>query len=711
MRHYANAIRIQLSCLLAIAICTATTSAISASPADYDLSIYGGLGWDPDNNSEYSNEMDSNFWSHYYYDFGQGPATHTGIDYKVDDAENSSEVRSYGYGKVEASVSDCGRVSIRNLVTTGAYFYINLLHGKVQNGELIDESRYVVKNQYIGREDSICTEMPHLHFDVSDQAMAGSVLTANAHPNRLANPSLGAPIVPEKSGLTPHYDTSNTNHVWYHPLRFAEEQQELMLSVHRSEPNPSLTDFDVFGIENRTLHGYLNVDSTTATEAGILIRRSAQRIDADNPRPPEPDWLAHSGGDLGSGLYGYHKTLEIGDDYLLVPYVFSTEDRTGFPIVFSVVKSTDVIADNDKPHPTGPAPPGGWRIAGYSGPEPEEPIPGYFRTADLRRGQSGTTAKWYPGESGRFIVSVYIPENGPTATKVSYRIFSSSDVDPIITNQISHQTKRGQWVPLKSGVDLQDFTFQSGGYVELALGSSVIQNPAGYNTNISADETVAVDAVKFERPCYFRDLSPGTQQRTAIESLCQKGIFSGHPDGTFKPYLSISRAEFSAAMVRAIERIVHQDLDCDLTPIFTDVTDGDCNNSNVGDWWFSYVQKLAGHGVINGYDDGTFRPANSLTAGEIAKFITKGIWGMQGDSMVVSETLLNKTLALFGVGEEKHWYDNYLQCIVDEEVIPAHLSGDLPLTRGEVALALDVAIAIREADNWKSRETNLCISN
>lgn len=51
----------------------------------------------------------------------------------------------------------------------------------------------------------------------------------------------------------------------------------------------------------------------------------------------------------------------------------------------------------------------------------------------------------------------------------------------------------------------------------------------------------------------------------------------------------------------------------DITAVFPDVTSAD--------WFYSYVTELASRGVINGYDDGMFYPANPLTYAQALKLI------------------------------------------------------------------------------------------
>ena len=50
-------------------------------------------------------------------------------------------------------------------------------------------------------------------------------------------------------------------------------------------------------------------------------------------------------------------------------------------------------------------------------------------------------------------------------------------------------------------------------------------------------------------------------------------------------------------------------------PSFSDVPDGE--------WYADYVSLCAGYGIINGYEDGTFRPDNSITRGAFAGILDR----------------------------------------------------------------------------------------
>ncbi|MEK7217849.1 MAG: S-layer homology domain-containing protein, partial [Patescibacteria group bacterium] len=100
----------------------------------------------------------------------------------------------------------------------------------------------------------------------------------------------------------------------------------------------------------------------------------------------------------------------------------------------------------------------------------------------------------------------------------------------------------------------------------------------------------------------------------AVSYLEGEGMVSGYPDGTFRAGSSVNRVEFLKLALRA----TFTDWDiraCDpvATYHFTDTS-----NSN---WYASYLCMAVRHGIVSGYPDGSFRPAQTITLAEAAKIL------------------------------------------------------------------------------------------
>ncbi|MEK7085621.1 MAG: S-layer homology domain-containing protein, partial [Patescibacteria group bacterium] len=107
----------------------------------------------------------------------------------------------------------------------------------------------------------------------------------------------------------------------------------------------------------------------------------------------------------------------------------------------------------------------------------------------------------------------------------------------------------------------------------------------------------------------FSDINETTKNYEAILYLQENGIINGYPDGTFKPYKAVNRAEFLKIIIEGS----HIDLDIPTTTPFKDVD----NNS----WYAPYVKKAFAEGWINGYPDGTFKPAQTINKVEALKIL------------------------------------------------------------------------------------------
>lgn len=98
-------------------------------------------------------------------------------------------------------------------------------------------------------------------------------------------------------------------------------------------------------------------------------------------------------------------------------------------------------------------------------------------------------------------------------------------------------------------------------------------------------------------------------------------------------------------------------------------------------WYTSIVKKMASAGVINGYTDGTFRPENQITR---AEFITML---MQNKSVQQFKKLS------FSDVNEKLWSANYIYSAYIEGYIDGYADGtfkpDAPITRAEAVKVLN----------------------
>ncbi len=98
-----------------------------------------------------------------------------------------------------------------------------------------------------------------------------------------------------------------------------------------------------------------------------------------------------------------------------------------------------------------------------------------------------------------------------------------------------------------------------------------------------------------------------------INYASEEHIINGFPDGTFKPNQPITRAEFTVMLANVLK------LDGKSVPLrFTD-------NNQISFWAKQAVAQLVTAGIVNGYDDGSFRPNAYITRAEMATMIARAL--------------------------------------------------------------------------------------
>jgi len=108
-----------------------------------------------------------------------------------------------------------------------------------------------------------------------------------------------------------------------------------------------------------------------------------------------------------------------------------------------------------------------------------------------------------------------------------------------------------------------------------------------------------------DNPFEFADYEWYSQ---AVAYLADTGIILGYDDGTFRPDALITRAEYVTMICR---------FDDSMGPLdagFSDIT---------GHWAEKYIKIGASNGWISGYTNGTFRPDNYITRGEVVSLINR----------------------------------------------------------------------------------------
>ena len=108
----------------------------------------------------------------------------------------------------------------------------------------------------------------------------------------------------------------------------------------------------------------------------------------------------------------------------------------------------------------------------------------------------------------------------------------------------------------------------------------------------------------------FTDVAAEKWCNNAISTLFSMGIIDGYGDGAFRPDGPITRAAFTKMAVNFFDYHVK-----DYDGRFTDV-EGDA-------WYAGYIQAAAELKLIEGFDDGTFRPDDCITRAQACAIINR----------------------------------------------------------------------------------------
>ncbi|MDQ3705404.1 MAG: NPCBM/NEW2 domain-containing protein [Chloroflexota bacterium] len=139
-----------------------------------------------------------------------------------------------------------------------------------------------------------------------------------------------------------------------------------------------------------------------------------------------------------------------------------------------------------------------------------------------------------------------------------------------------------------------DGTFRPGAGITRGQLAKLVSNAAGYDEDVSGQT--------------FSDVPPGSTFYLYVERIARRGIVGGYGDGTFRPGGPATRGQIAKVLSNAAGFT-----DSPLRQSFPDV--------GTGDPFYLYVERLSSRGIIGGYADGTFRPGNPATRGQVSKMV------------------------------------------------------------------------------------------
>lgn len=192
----------------------------------------------------------------------------------------------------------------------------------------------------------------------------------------------------------------------------------------------------------------------------------------------------------------------------------------------------------------------------------------------------------------------------------------------------------------------------------------------------------------------FSDVEQGTLVHDAVKKLVGYRVITGYEDGTFKPDNTITRAEFAAVITR-FKGLV-DDLPTSAVTGFSDL-DNDSDRA----WARPYVKIAVDAGIINGFDDGTFRAAEPVTYEQAVKML---ICAVGYEPIANSE--YNKLKAINSANLT--WSSGYISAAMKNGITKGAYEGIVtnPATRGTVAILTSNAYEVPELESVTDEHGN-----
>lgn len=184
----------------------------------------------------------------------------------------------------------------------------------------------------------------------------------------------------------------------------------------------------------------------------------------------------------------------------------------------------------------------------------------------------------------------------------------------------------------------------------VATGQFILAKENATAPEIAGAENSLTEAMKVARPAYV----------------------TGYPDGTFKPQKAMTRAEVSSVIARMANGA---------KPVAAYTSFKDVDDSQ---WFAASVGFMEKRGLISGYQDGSFKPHQSITRAEFARILA----AYAGLSPAESTD--------FGDVKANHWAKGYIGAVQQAGLMSGRGKGKFApgekITRQEVCAALNKAL-------------------
>ncbi len=154
----------------------------------------------------------------------------------------------------------------------------------------------------------------------------------------------------------------------------------------------------------------------------------------------------------------------------------------------------------------------------------------------------------------------------------------------------------------------------------------------------------------------FKDIKQEFQHKADIEKLVKAKVINGYPDGTFRPYGKVTRAEFITMVNKMMNYSLEKQDNLENQLKFKDVEESA--------WYYKQLQIAVQKGYIKGFEDGTFRASGNITKEQICAIMTRML------------NLKRLPMNIEIKDKVSNWAKNYVEIMLSNRIISLDKDGN-----------------------------------
>lgn len=221
---------------------------------------------------------------------------------------------------------------------------------------------------------------------------------------------------------------------------------------------------------------------------------------------------------------------------------------------------------------------------------------------------SGQSSGKLPLSVGVNNISIVVTAENGTTKQYDFKVSSSISVEaektPLANDVVKHWAKNyiAELLDKNIVTGYPDGTFGPDNKITRAEMAVILTKMIGAQpaTNISFNFADNDSIAKWSKPY--------------IQVAIDKGFMKGYSDNSFKPSNYLTRAEMSVIVIK----VLGLEASSETTTSFND-------NGSIANWSKGYIIQAVNEGLINGYPDNTFKPANNITRAEVSAVISNAL--------------------------------------------------------------------------------------